>query len=215
MRGVQVMSTNRLKVRVAFIVMASLLMAVAVITSQFVARALAEPQAVIIELKSDPVVVAKTLAEAKNQNFDPLAYQQRLIAEQNQFLSQLSAKGISFTQVAVNAPNGPNGEIANIQFRYNYVFNGLTLAVPSSAIETIRGMSAVKSVHNDEPITMNLDNAVKYVRAPSLYGNPPQVHQGDSLNTGGIEGQGIYIAILDTGIDWTHPMFGGDPTPPR
>ncbi|MDQ3908395.1 MAG: S8 family serine peptidase, partial [Acidobacteriota bacterium] len=25
----------------------------------------------------------------------------------------------------------------------------------------------------------------------------------------------IYIAVIDTGIDWTHPMFGGDPTPPR
>jgi subtilisin family serine protease len=23
------------------------------------------------------------------------------------------------------------------------------------------------------------------------------------------------VAVLDTGIDWTHPMFGGDPTPPR
>src|SRR6185295_894621 len=31
----------------------------------------------------------------------------------------------------------------------------------------------------------------------------------------GNEGQGVYVAIIDTGIDWTHPMFGGDPTPPR
>ena len=25
----------------------------------------------------------------------------------------------------------------------------------------------------------------------------------------------MYVSIIDTGIDWTHPMFGGDPTPPR
>ena len=25
----------------------------------------------------------------------------------------------------------------------------------------------------------------------------------------------MYVAVLDTGIDWSHPMFGGDPTPPR
>src|SRR5215210_4488175 len=25
----------------------------------------------------------------------------------------------------------------------------------------------------------------------------------------------MYVSVIDTGIDWTHPMFGGDPTPPR
>jgi subtilisin family serine protease len=192
-----------------------LIVAALLVTSRFIVHAIAAPQQVIVELNSNPVVVAKTIAESRGQTFDPMAYRQQLMAEQNNFLSQLSAAGVSYSLVSVDAPNGPNGEVSNIQFRYNYVFNGLTLAVPSSAVETIRGMSAVKSVHNDEPITMQLDHAVDYVRAPSLYGNPPQVHQFDSLTSGGVEGQGIYIAVIDTGIDWTHPMFGGDPTPPR
>jgi len=189
--------------------------AVAIIGGRFAVRTMAAPQAVIVELNSDPVVVAKAKAEAGKQNFDPIAYRQQILAEQNNFLNQLSAAGIPYSVVAVDAPNGPNGEVSNIQFRYNYVFNGLTLAVDPSAVDAIRSMSAVKSVHNDEPITMFLDHAVDYVRAPALYGNPPQVHMGDSLSSGGVEGQGIYIAIIDTGIDWTHPMFGGDPTPPR
>src|SRR5205807_4570082 len=25
----------------------------------------------------------------------------------------------------------------------------------------------------------------------------------------------VVVAMIDTGIDWTHPMFAGDPTPPR
>ncbi len=209
------MSKNRLiKASVVSLAIAILVAAI-LVTGRFILPTLAAPQPVIVELKSDPVVVAKAKAEARGQNFDPLSYRQQLLAEQNDFLNQLSAAGVSFTLSAVNAPNGPNGEVANIQFRYNYVFNGLTLAVPSEAIEPIRNMSAVKSVHNDEPITMNLDKAVTYVRAPSLYGNPPQTHMSDALNSGGVEGQGIYIAILDTGIDWAHPMFGGDPTPPR
>ncbi|MFS8084724.1 MAG: S8 family serine peptidase, partial [Acidobacteriota bacterium] len=194
---------------------ALVLVAAGLLASNFVYRAIAAPQPVIVELNSNPVVVAKALAEARGQNFDPLAYRQQLIAEQNDFLNQLSAAGVSYSQVSVDAPNGPNGEVSNIQFRYNYVFNGISLLVPDSAIATIAGMSQVKSVHRDEPITMQLDNAVKYVRAPALYGNPPQVHMGDSLNTGGVHGEGIYIAIIDTGIDWSHPMFGGDPTPPR
>jgi subtilisin family serine protease len=209
------MSRNRLMKTSLISLAAAVLIAAIFAASSFVAHTLAAPQPVIVELKSDPVVVAKALAEARGQNFDPLTYRQQLIAEQNQFLNQLSAAGVSFNLTSVDAPNGTNGEVTNIQFRYNYVFNGLALAVPSSAVDTIRGMSAVKSVHNDEPITMQLDHAVNYVRAPSLYGNPPQIHQADSLNSGGVEGQGIYIAVIDTGIDWTHPMFGGDPTPPR
>src|SRR6267378_1188658 len=209
------MSRNRLIKTSLISLAAAVLIAAVFAASSFVAHTIAAPQPVIVELKSDPVVVAKALAEARGQNFDPLTYRQQLIAEQDQFLNQLSAAGVSFNLISVDAPNGMNGEVSNIQFRYNYVFNGLSLAVPSSALDTIRGMSAVKSVHNDEPITMQLDHAVDYVRAPSLYGNPPQVHQFDSLNSGGVEGQGIYIAVIDTGIDWTHPMFGGDPTPPR
>lgn len=192
-----------------------MLVAAVLLTGRFAIHSAAAPQAVIIELKSDPVVVAKAKAAASGQQFDAIAYRQKLLAEQNNFLSQLNAAGISFSQVSVAAPNGPNGEVANIQFRYNYVFNGLTLAVDSAAVDTIRGLSAVKSVHNDEPITMQLDHAIDYVRAPQLYGNPAQVHQADALNSGGVEGQGIYIAVIDTGIDWAHPMFGGDPTPPR
>lgn len=209
------MSVNRFKRNIMLGLVAAAFIAGVLWTSTFVRDAIAAPQAVIVELKSDPAIVAKTKAEATNQNFDVQGYRQQILAEQNEFLNQLSAAGVSYTVTGVDAPNGPNGEIANIQFRYSYVFNGIALAVPPSAVDTIRGMSAVKSVHNDEPITMQLDNAVKYVRAPALYGQPPRLTMFDTASTGGVEGQGIYIAVLDTGIDWAHAMFGGDPTPPR
>src|SRR5581483_3806393 len=190
-RGARAMSRNLKRCIFGLILIA--IVATVIIGGRFAVHTLAAPQAVIVELQSDPVVVAKAKAEAGKQNFDPIAYRQQILTEQNNFLNQLSAAGIQFSTVGVNAPNGPNGEVTNIQFRYNYVFNGITLAVDPAAVDTIRSMSAVKSVHNDEPITMFLDHAVDYVRAPSLYGNPPQVHMGDSLNSGGVEGQGIYI----------------------
>ncbi len=186
------------------------------VASNLLVRAIAAPQAVIVQLNSEPVVVAKAKAEASNQNFDAAAYRQQLLTEQNQFLDQLRAAGVEYSLVSVDAPNGPNGEVTNIQFRFNYVFNGMTLAVPVEAMNTIKGMSQVKSVHRDEPVELHLNNAVKYTRAPSLYGTPPQIKMGDGLATaGGVHGEGIYIAVIDTGIDWAHPMFGGDPTPPR
>jgi subtilisin family serine protease len=191
------------------------LLAASLLASDLIVRTIAAPQPVIVQLKSEPVVVAKAAAEARGQNFDVAEYRQQIIAEQNQFLDQLSAAGVDFSLVSVDAPNGPNGEVSNIQFRFNYVYNGITLAVPVAAIEIIEGMSQVKSVHIDEEIALHLDNGVKYTRAPSLYGQPPQIKMGDTLNTGGVHGEGIYIAVVDTGVEWQHPMFGGDPSPPR
>src|SRR5918995_2921426 len=178
-------------------------------------RTFAAPEGVIVQLKSDPVVVAKAAAEARGQSLDVQEYRQQIIAEQELFLNQLRAAGIDFSVANVDAPNGPNGEVTNIQFRYNYVLNGLALSVPATAVDSIKSMSMVKSVHKDEPITMHLDNGVKNTRAPSLYGQPPQIKIGDALATGGFHGEGINIAIVDTGIEWQHPMFGGDPTPPQ
>ena len=178
-------------------------------------RTFAAPVGVIVQLKSDPVVVARAAAESRGQSFDVQEYRRQIIAEQELFLDQLRAAGIDFSIASVDAPNGPNGEVANIQFRYNYVLNGLALSVPTSAVDSIKTMGMVKSVHKDEPISMHLDNGVKYTRAPSLYGQPPQIKMGDALATGGFHGEGINIAIVDTGIEWQHPMFGGDPTPPQ
>src|SRR5215207_4142807 len=170
---------------------------------------------VIVELASDPVAVARFRAEAAGQLFDAEGYRSRLVAEQNDFLARLGAKGVVFTVAGVNAPNGPNGEVSNIPFRFNYVYNGVALNVPEAAIPVIEAMPGVKSVHKDEPVAPHLDRAVNYVRAPGLYGDPAQVRLGDALQTSGVHGEGIYIAVVDTGVDWTHPMFGGDPTPPR
>jgi subtilisin family serine protease len=175
----------------------------------------AAPGGVIVELASDPVAVAKFRAEAAGQLFDAEGYRGRLVAEQNDFLARLSAKGVVFTVTGVNAPNGPHGEVSNIPFRFNYVYNGVALNVSEAAIPVIKAMPGVKSVHKDEPVAPHLDRAVNYVRAPALYGDPAQVRLGDALQTSGVHGEGIYIAVVDTGVDWTNPMFGGDPTPPR
>jgi subtilisin family serine protease len=193
----------------------ALLVAAALVVSSLVTGASASVKSVIVQLKSEPVVVAKAAAAASGREFDEASYRQQLINEQNEFLNQLSASGVPFDVVGVDAPNGPGGEVARIDFRFNYVYNGVTLAVPESAISVIEAMGQVESVEPNEEIELHLDNGVKYTRAPSLYGNPPQVRMGDALQTGGFHGEGINIAVIDTGVEWQHPMFGGDPTPPQ
>jgi len=207
---------NRLmKTTLPFLVVLLIAATILGVRSVIIGAYAAATKSVIVELKGDPVVVAKAAASSSGQNFNELAYRQQLIAAQDEFLNQLSVAGVQFNVASVDAPNGVNGEVANIAFRFNYVYNGVTLSVPESAIPVIEAMSQVKSVQPNNEIELHLDNGVKYTRAPSLYGTPAQIKMGDALQTGGFHGEGINIAIIDTGVEWQHPMFGNDPTPPQ
>jgi len=168
---------------------------------------------VIVQLKGDPVAVAKYRAEAAGQAFDVAAYRRQLVAAQDNLLSRAKAAGVDFLVSGVNAPNG---EItAPIQFRFNYVYNGVTLEVPAAAVPVLEKLEGVEAVHEAEQMFPHLDRAVSYVRASDLYGSPARTSQFDEMNTGGLHGEGMIVAVIDTGIDWAHPMFGGDPTPPQ
>ena len=171
----------------------------------------------IIELRSDPVVVARAKAQAASRPFNEANYRQQIINEQQQFLNRLTAAAVPHAITSVAAPNGPLTR--TLQYRFNYVFNGITLDLPVSIIDQIfpiiDSLPEVHAIHPNEPVYINLDRAVDYTRAPGLYGNPPKLTQFDTLNSGGVHGEGVNIAVIDTGVDWTHDMFGGDPTPPQ
>jgi subtilisin family serine protease len=168
---------------------------------------------VIVQLAGDPVVVARARAQAAGQSFNADAYRQQVINEQQQFLTRLTAAGVPYTIASVTAPNGP--VMPTIQFRFNYVYNGVTLNVPEAALPTIARLPGVTGVFPNSAVVAHLDRAVDYTTAPQVYGNPPRLTAFDTLNTGGLEGDGVNIAVIDTGVDWSHEMFGGDPTPPQ
>ena len=172
---------------------------------------------VIVELRDDPgaVYAAKTKQQGNNLSADQIrAYRDSLTVSQNQFLDALKSSGVNFQLQSVNV-KAPDGSVAgNVPLRYTLVFNGLTLNVPATAVPTIRSMPQVKQVHANAILYPDLVKSVDYIRAPQVYGKFPELTPFDNFREG-FEGQGINIAVIDTGIDWTHPMFGGDPSPPR
>lgn len=172
---------------------------------------------VIVELKDDPGAVYKARAEKSGGAVSQeqlMAYRNQLSAKQDDFLKALSTNGITASVVTRDVKNFDGKVAATVPLRYTLVLDGMALKVPESAVPAIRSMSQVKSVHSDEMLVTNLNNSVPYIRAPQVYGKYPELSPFDTLNEG-YEGQGMNVAIIDTGIDWTHPMFGGDPTPPR
>jgi subtilisin family serine protease len=165
----------------------------------------------IVELNRDPGAVAAAKAKARGTPMSSDAiesYRATLSAAQDQFLAKLSASGIVATVGGYTLNN------VRIPFRYTLVFNGINLIADPSAVAAIRAMPEVKAVHDDRVLHTSLDVSVPYIRAPQVYGAVKELTRFDNFREG-FEGQGIYVAIIDTGVEWQHEMFGGDPTPPR
>ena len=173
---------------------------------------------VIVELRDEPAAVYKARTEKAGGTVSQeqlKTYRDGLAAKQADFLKALSANGISASLVSRNVNNYDGSLAATVPLQYSLVYNGLALTIDQSSIAAIRNMPQVKSVHSDEKLTTNLASSVPYIKAPQLYGKDPNDMTPFATMPDGNEGQGVYVAIIDTGIDWTHPMFGGDPTPPR
>jgi minor extracellular serine protease Vpr len=173
---------------------------------------------VIVELRGDSgaVYAAKSKRQGNVLSAQQIrAYRDNLTATQNQFLTALKLAVPTAQLESINVKDATGKVAGNIQLRYSLVYNGLSLTVPEAAVPVIASMSQVKAVHANTVLHPDLFKSVDYIRASQLYGKNPNNMTPFATFPDGNEGQGTYIAVIDTGVDWTHPMFGGDPTPPR
>ncbi|HUQ31014.1 MAG TPA: S8 family serine peptidase [Pyrinomonadaceae bacterium] len=171
----------------------------------------------IVELSGDPAAVykAKVQKAGGSVSDDQLqAYRDQLRATQDQFLTDLKSRGVSFQVDGVDVKGFDGVSMGRVDYRNTLVLNAITLSVPKSAVAVIKTMPQVKRVEPNRMQKLLLEKSVDYINAPAVYGQSQEL-TADSDNREGFEGQGINVAVLDTGIDWKHEMFGGDPTPPR
>jgi subtilisin family serine protease len=80
-------------------------------------------------------------------------------------------------------------------------YNGIQASIPAEQVDAVAALPNVVAVHAVK--TYTLDNAVS---VPFL--GVPQVWQDT-----GYTGENIKIAVIDTGVDYTHANFGGAGTP--
>ncbi len=159
------------------------------------------PLRIVVELRTSP---PGAVALCSDRSLDRHAYEARLLREQQGFLQRLREAGIPFRvtetplQLAAGTVQRPN--------RFTFLIHAVGLEVPASSVERIRRMSEVKHLSLDEFLTGHLDNSVQYVRASDGPGNKT-IFSRDGGPLTRYDGTGQVIAIIDTGIEHTHPAF--------
>jgi len=158
----------------------------------YVPRALADQvkgqsMMMIIELKQAPLAVyyAEQKAAAREVNAANMtAYTSQLAETQALVQSQLETLGVKIVSEPLTT-----------------VYNGFLAYVPLEQTNTILALDNVKAVHRAPEHTVELNNSVPLIGAPEVW---------DDL---GYDGEGVTIAVIDTGIDYTHAVFGGSGDP--
>jgi subtilisin family serine protease len=89
-----------------------------------------------------------------------------------------------------------------ILHEYRIVFNGFDVVVSRATLSRVLSLPGVSHLEPVQMVDPALDNSVPFILG------------GKSYSALGADGTGTRIAIIDTGIDYTHADFGGagDPT---
>lgn len=82
-------------------------------------------------------------------------------------------------------------------FQVQMALNGVAVRADAADAAALRGLPEVKSVRRIMPAERHKGNSVPFIRSPEVW---------TSL---GVTGQNIKIGIIDSGIDYVHPDFGG------
>lgn len=154
-----------------------------------------ETRRVIVTLDGDAVYEYADGSSVSRyaQSWSGQRAQEKIALEQDQFLNALKKKGISY----------------KLRRRYDTLLNGVSIEIDTSYVSTIKKMDGVKSVvitnSYSEPETTASTSSAEVVE------NKTNVYETGIYDAGeyAAYGEGSVIAVLDTGLDYTHSAFQG------
>src|SRR5947209_313842 len=88
-----------------------------------------------------------------------------------------------------------------VDYTYQDAYNGFAAKVPASSLGALAADPDVAAVHVTHTLSLNDVSGNQYVGAPAAWNKgAPETR---------MTGKGVKIAIIDTGVDYTHADFGG------
>jgi minor extracellular serine protease Vpr len=111
---------------------------------------------------------------------------------------QTRATALASQTAAISQARADGGRIV---FRYGTLINGFSATLSPQAAAQMASRSDVKSVQPVSIVTRDNASSVPFIGADRVW------------KTLGAQGQGMTLALVDTGIDYTHKDFGGSGNP--
>lgn len=137
---------------------------------------------VIVELTADPVAVAQSKAARQLSKAEKAAVRAKVKAEQKALKDKVKTAGGKVLAEMADA------------------YNGVKVQVAGNKLGQLAAVPGVKAVHPVEIHTRANATSVPYLGVPQVWQDT------------GYTGKGIKVAILDTGVDFTHADFAGPGT---
>jgi minor extracellular serine protease Vpr len=140
---------------------------------------------VMLQLGDKPVAVRE--AEAKKSGGDLST------AEKDAIRQQLKSKQDNLT----GSIEGAGGQIVG---QLQSAYNGISVVVPQSSLGQLAALPGVVAVRAVRTFTPSNERGAAYIQVPQAW------------QSSGKTGLGVKVAVIDTGIDYTHASFGGPGT---
>ncbi|MFN2405581.1 MAG: S8 family serine peptidase [Pyrinomonadaceae bacterium] len=152
---------------------------------------------VMIELVDLPTT--RVYAQALGNQSDRAANPQQRAAAQGAARAQMVR--IRGAQQRVLAHLGNFGQSARVLYRVQAAYNGIAARIDARVLPQLRVHADVKAVHALPIHTIENSTSVPFIKAASAW-----------AASSGNAGDGIRIAVIDTGVDYLHAHFGGPGT---
>ena len=88
-----------------------------------------------------------------------------------------------------------------VRYDYAIVYNGIDAVLDRASLYHVSGLPGVVHIQPTQLAALELDNSVPFILG------------GETYTQLGADGTGVRIAVIDTGIDYTHAAFGGSGNP--
>jgi minor extracellular serine protease Vpr len=137
---------------------------------------------VMVQLSGDPVAVAQAKAGHQLSKSERGTVKAKLLKAQNAITDDIADKGGKVTKKLQSA------------------YNGMRVRIQESKASSLASLPGVVGVHEITPKALDNTESVPYIGAPAAW------------QSSGYTGKNVKVAIIDTGIDYTHADFGGPGT---
>ncbi|MGD6990949.1 S8 family serine peptidase [Sutcliffiella horikoshii] len=92
---------------------------------------------------------------------------------------------------------------SKVEREYDYVFSGFSLEIPANEIPSLLAAPGVKAVYPNVEYTTT-EVVMEEEFSPAMVDSAPFIGSNEAWDLG-FTGEGVKVAIIDTGVDYTHP----------